>query len=90
MNKIRCYGLTEVLNMRGIKMNDVDDMASTFKEYQVHIFQPPTTPGSGRARRQIAYYVTTNEDFDRWIKLNNTLAILKELPIAKLKYKKYP
>jgi len=38
---------------------------------------------------QAGYYVTTNENFDRWIQLNNTIAILKNLPIAKIKYKKY-
>jgi len=90
MSKIRCYGVNEVLNMRGIKDKDLEMLAEIFIEYDVHVFQPPTTPGSGRGRRERGYYVTTNENFDRWIQLNNTIAMLKNLPIAKPKYKKYP
>lgn len=89
MSKIRCYGLSEVLNMRGVKSTLPDDLRDTFHEYGVHAFQPPTTPGSGRGRRQRGFYLTTNENFDRWIGLNNTCAIIKGLPIAKLKYKEY-
>ena len=90
MSKIRCYGVTEVLNMRGVKNNDIEMLAEQFIEYDVHVFQPPTTSGSGRGRRTPAYYVTTNENFDRWIALNNTCAMLKNLPMAKVKYKEYP
>jgi len=90
MKKIRCYNVTEVLNMRGIKDKDIELLADKFIQYNVHIFQPSTTPGSGRGRRERSYYVTTNEDFDRWVSLNNTIAVLKNFPIAKLKYKKYP
>jgi len=90
MSKIRCYGLNELLNMRDVKTVIPDSLVETFVEYNVHCFQPPTTPGSGRGRRTRAFYVTTNEDFDRWVKLNNTIAMLKNLPIAKIKYKEYP
>lgn len=76
--------------MRGIKNNDIEMLAEQFIEYNVHIFQPPKSPGSSRGRRTPAYYVTTNEDFDRWVSLNNTCAMLKNLPRAKVKYKEYP
>jgi len=90
MKKIRCYGLNEVLNMKGIKTVLPDSLRDTFLEYGVHAFQPPKSAGSGRGRRERGYYLTTNEDFDRWISLNNTCAMIKNLPIAKVKYKVYP
>ena len=86
--KIRCYSLNEILNMRGLK--SIDDFEQFLVEYNIKIFQPPKSPGSGRARRQTAYYLTTNEEFDYWVRVNNTVAILKNIPIAKVKYKEYP
>lgn len=74
--------------MRGLK--SIDDFEQFLVEYNVKIFQPPKSPGSGRARRERSYYVTTNEEFDYWVKTNNTVAMLKNLPTAKLKYKEYP
>jgi len=88
--KIRCFNVNEVLNMRGIKDKNLEMLAEIFIEYDVHVFQPPTTPGSGRGRRERSYYVTTNENFDRWVSLNNTCAMVKGLPSAKVKYKEYP
>lgn len=73
--------------MRGLR--SIDDFEEFLVEYDIKIFQPPTTPGSGRGRRERSYYVTTNEEFDYWVKTNNTVAMLKNLPIAKVKYKEY-
>lgn len=88
--KIRCYSVNEVMNMRGIKDRDLDKFAETLIEYEVHIFQPFHFKATSGPTRRPGYYITTNENFDRWIQLNNTVAQLKSLPIAKLKYKEYP
>jgi hypothetical protein len=88
--KIRCFSVNEVMNMRGIKNKDLEMLANIFIEYDVHVFQPWYSKVTSGPTRRPGYYVTTNENFDRWISLNNTCAMVKGLPIAKVKYKEYP
>jgi len=89
MKKTRCYSLDELRLMRGFTHNEQDEMYKLFKEYEVEVFRPWYSKVTSGPTRRPGYYVTTNKNFDKYVKLNNTIAILKGLPTAKVKYKEY-
>ena len=86
---IRCYSLDELRRMKGFNHNEQEEMYKLFKEYNVEVFQPWYSKVTSGPTRRPGYYVTTNKGFDNYVKLHNTIAVLKGHTIAKVKYKEY-
>ena len=89
MKNIRCYSLDEIRKMKGYSYSDQEQLYKLFKEYDLEVFQPWFSKVTSGPTRRPGMYVTTNKNFDNFIKLNNTIAVIKGNPIAKVKYKKY-
>lgn len=89
--KIRCFSLQELVKMQGIKIidPDKDNLLKVFEEYNVEVFQPYYSKITSGPTRRPGMYVTTNKEFDKWVKQQNLLAVLKGFPMAKVKYKEF-
>jgi hypothetical protein len=88
MKKVKCYTYITVQDMIGSKPWDSQKMLDLVREYGLTVFRPPSSVGSGRARRNVLSYVTTNPEFDQYIKQQQVIATLLDRKIAKATYRK--
>lgn len=90
---VKCYNYTKITQMLGIWENGFSDELDKFlkliRDNDVVIFQPPKSPGSGRARKRPETYLKANSWLDQYMKEQNTWAALKGKRIVKHGYKKY-
>jgi hypothetical protein len=88
MKKVKCYTYVTVSQMIGSPPWDSNKILGLVNDYKLTVFRPPTTPGAGRGRRTPLSYITTNPEFDKYIKEQQVIATLVGRPIAKATYRK--
>lgn len=92
-NTVKCYHFTRITAMLGIWeagfSDELDKFLTLIRANGVEVFQPPRTPGSGRARKRPETYLKANPWFDQYMREQNTWAVLKGKTPVKPGYKKY-
>lgn len=94
MSKERCYNFNHVTRMLGINgpnhIEHIQEFLQLLDEHEVEIFQPPKSPGSGRARKHVMTYLRATPWLDKYIKQQNLIAVLMDRRICKPTYRELP
>jgi hypothetical protein len=84
VKNISCYNYNSLLRMLGITKYSVEheDFIKLITSYNCFIFQPPYVKITSGPTRRPDQYVSTNKLFDKYISNYQTLARLKDIPVA--------